>query len=208
MSIFKPFKVLSGIDVSSKFNSFWDVQEFDTDPYWASGSSPKAYSWEVEFDISAQSHSSPTTREPYLYNGLDIFSGMWVTDADGVALRVTHVLKKSANSVTVIIEDEFRVNTFKDTSGAGAGFFRSGGQRIFFELDDQGMPILDPIPSSFNRSNAFAALSARFQKWNINRRYPISILGHSMKVGDVLVANQDTHKFESLNVDNNNIVEG
>ena len=68
--------MLSGIDVSSKFNSFWDVQEFDTDPYWASGSSPKAYSWEVEFDISAQSHSSPTTREPYLYNGLDIFSGM------------------------------------------------------------------------------------------------------------------------------------
>ena len=26
-----------------------------------------------------------------------------------------------------------------------------------------------------------------------------------MKVGDVLVANQDTHKFESLNVDNNNM---
>lgn len=205
MSIFKPFKVLSGTEVSSKFNSFWNVQEFDTDPYWASGTSPKAYSWVVEFDISAQSHSSPTTREPYLYNGLDIFSGMWVTDADGVALRVTHVLKKSVSSVTVIIEDEFRVNTFKDTSGSGAGFFRAGGPRIFFELDDQGMPILDPIPSRFNRSNAFAALSARFQKWNINRRYPISILGHSIKVGDILVANQVTHKFEALNEDNNNM---
>lgn len=205
MKTYIPFKVLTGLLTNSTPLKFWPIKEFEEDEYWSGGNTPKYYQWQMTFNIDPQTHSSPSTRSPYTYNGLDIVSGMWVTDVSGVVLRIINVVQKTETSIVVEVEDEYRINAFKDQSGNASGEFQAGGTKIFFELDDKGMPILDPVPGNFNISNANSALSSRFQIWNNNTRYGIIQDNHQIEKSDIVVVNPETSLYEPLSYSNRHL---
>ena len=202
MKTYIPSKVLTGSLTNVTPLKYWPMKEFDEDEYWSGGITPKYYQWEMTFSVDSQSHSSPVTRVPYSYNGLDIVSGMWITDVSGAVLRIINVVEKTETTVVVNVEDEYRINAFKDQSGNASGEFQASGTKIFFELDDKGMPILDPVPGDFNISNANSALSSRFQIWNNNTRYGIVQENHQIEKSDIVVVNPNTSLYEPLSYSN------
>jgi len=58
-----------------------DVWSYDDNtPYWSGGSTPRPYQYIINASVNTQPHSSNLTREPYEYNGLDIFKGDWIAE--------------------------------------------------------------------------------------------------------------------------------
>lgn len=196
-----PTILLYGEVINSERLTLYPDKEFETDNYWAGGSFPKYYRWEKTINITRQAHSSNTTRASSIYNGLDIFSGMWVSDILGNSLKIINVSFKSPTSVIVTLEDVDRVNTFKDSSSNGDGDIKSD-RVVIFELDDESLPIVPRVPSEINAPNLPSFISSRFQTWNPNRRYKINKLAHGFNVNDVIVVNQSTHNFEKANETN------
>ena len=196
-----PNILLYGEVINSERLTLYPDKEFETDNFWEGGSFPKYYRWEKTINVTQQAHSSNITRAPLIYNGLDVFSGMWIADSSGNSLKIINVIFKSESQVIVTTEDIDRVNTFKDFSSNGNGDFKYD-QVIIFELDDESLPIIPRVPSEINTPNLPSYISSRFQTWNPNRRYKINKLAHGFNVNDVIVVNQSTHNFEKASETN------
>ena len=65
--------------------------------------------------IAAQAHADASTREPLLYNGLDLEAGMFLSDDGGsTILKIVSISAKTEQSLTCVCEDidmvSFRLN--------------------------------------------------------------------------------------------------
>lgn len=195
-----PNKVLYTLVTSKKQIASWPYDEGDE--YWQGGLTPKTYQWEIDLSVTSQSHSSPNTPTAFTYNGLDIYIGDWISDGIGRALKIIEVKSKTATSATVVVEDVERYNTFQDASGNASGDLTTN-ETFIFELDDEGMPKVNDIPSVFTKSNMFAALYGRFQRWNPLFHYMFKQLNHSLNPNDVVVLNPNSGLFEKYSKANN-----
>lgn len=202
MTSSKPILSLFGRVSGIAVDSMYPNKEFENDAYWSGGTTPRAYRWEFIISVDPQQHSSPDTRTPRVYNGLDVFTGMWIGDTAGNSLKITKVTSKSATQITVIAEDVDRVNTFKDSSGNGNGSLVSGSEIVIFDLDDESLPVISRLPDALIIAGVSERLRSRFQRWNPNRRYRISKLNHDFKVNDVVVANSTSHAIEKFTTAN------
>ena len=121
----KPAKVLS-IDVTSiNDHARWTENDGAGDKWWSGGTNPKYYQWEITGTVSAQAHGSHLTRKDFEYNGLDIQVGDWIAGATtGTCCRVVSISAKTSTSVTMVVEDWLRYNTFR--SSIGSGIFNVG----------------------------------------------------------------------------------
>ena len=142
--------------------------------------------------ISTQQHSDAATREPLLYNGLDIEAGMFISDdSGGTILKIASISAKSETGLTCVCEDvdmvSFRLNN--------ANSFAVNGTVVIFDLNPEGEPIIVGTPFL---SGALDKVQSRF---NLNERDDRVKFTHSsapsVDVGDIVTVN--TSGTEQLN---------
>ena len=180
----KPAKVLSCTTNSISNNAQWPHNDGLGDKWWSSGTNPKYYRWNVTVTVTAQSHGSHLTRKDFEYNGLDVQVGDWIAEATtGICCRIISISAKSTTSVTMVVEDWLRYNTFRSTSGNG---IFATGQAVIFQLNENGHPMIDPVPASITSSTFYQNINSRFQYLNPQMHYVLDQTAHGFSVGDVI----------------------
>jgi len=189
---YRPAKVLAVVVDSSVERESWWYNDGLNDPWWrgASGAGTNAgrpTKFRIVMSVTASAHSSHLTRVKYIYNGLDINVGMWVTSiSTPKALKIVKIEAKTTTSVTCIIEDIDRYNTFRDPGGNGNAMFSVPGTGVVFELGDDGLPVLDPVLTSMTDMKIFDQITSRFRVFNPNKRIGFTQLNHGFKEGEML----------------------
>ncbi len=180
----KPAKVLSGTADSFTTVSLWPYANAVDDPYWSGGLNPQYYRWEVTFTVNDRNHGSNLTRTPFSFNAQDIEVGDFVAGAsDGKVCQIMSISEKGNNSLTAIVEDRLRYNTFRDPTGFG--LFGTPGPVVFFQINELGFPMLDPIPGDA-AADFFTNVMSRFQYMNPLTNYLLEQPNHGFEQGDAI----------------------
>lgn len=131
-----------------------------TDPASPFFGFPKTF--RADFVIETQAHSDPSTREPLMYNALDIQVGDWLGQISGKAYKIVGIIVNDPsdvdnydpdqpdailgpNNITLEIEDVDLYIMKSDTTQTGANFPDEGQPGVIFETDEEEMPILSNI---------------------------------------------------------------
>lgn len=180
-----PPKVILGSVTSSSVDSYWVYPNGSDDKWWMLGSNPRGWRYRLEISLTEQSHGSHLTRKPFKYNGMDVKVGDWMGYSnDGSCLKIVSVESKTEGSVTVIAEDYQRYNTFKNSNGGATG---SGSSVVIFELQESGIPVVDPLP--LGPGNKFQTnIGARFAHQNVRDNYELYIRNNNLEKGNVVSA--------------------
>ena len=196
----KPTKVLSGTAESFVGLNLWPYANGEDDPYWSGGVNPQYYRWEVTFTVNERLHGSHLTRTPFRFDAQDIEVGDFVAGAqDGKVLQIMSILSKTNNEITAIVEDRLRYNTFRDPTGFG--LFATPGVVIFFQINELGYPMLDPVPAEAAADFADNVLS-RFQYLNPLINYLLEQENNGFQQGDaVCIENGEFALSDADNVD-------
>lgn len=178
----KPPKVISANATSSTNLDLWPYQLGADDPYWAGGTNPLAYRYRMTFTFNDQGHGSHLTRIPFNYNGNDIEVGDFVAGADdGKVMQVMSIESKDDYNLTAVVEDRLRYNVYK----TGSSIFNVPGNVIFFQINELGIPMLDPLPSSAATS-FYANVMSRFQYMNPLTNYLLEQTANGFEKGDAV----------------------
>ena len=156
----------------------------------------KAFRWALDFEVSQQLTSSYSTRKPGAYDGQDISVGQWIAHtATGSAWQIISVLAKTTSTMTVIVQDVYRYNTFKDPTQLGNGT-PTPGYYVVFNVSDGGVPEIDPVPEVGVSSNFFTNLLSRFEYINLQYDFPLYQAGNDFQINDVVGTDVTTHSFK------------
>ena len=196
----KPSKVLSGVATSFVSLDLWPYANAEDDPYWSGGSNPQFYRWQVTFTVNTRTHGSNLTREPFQFNAQDIEVGDFVAGAqDGKVCQIMSIVSKTNSELVAIVEDRLRYNTFKDP--AGFGLFSTPGQVVFFQINELGYPMLDPLPGEAAADFA-ANVMSRFQYLNPLINYLLEQENNNFEQGDAIcIENEQFALSNAQNVD-------
>ena len=112
-------------------------------------------------NINPQVHADASTREPLLYNGLDIKAGMYISDTSGnTILKITEISAKSAGLLECKVEDidmmSFRLNSVNSMANEEA--------IVIFGLNPEGEPTFAGSPFSVQ------ALQKVLSRFSLNER--------------------------------------
>lgn len=180
----KPAKVLSGSADSFNPVALWPYANGVDDPYWSGGTNPQYYRWEVSFTVNSRSHGSNLTRTPFIFDAQDIEVGDFVAGAqDGKVCQIMSISQKDNNTLTAIVEDRLRYNTFRDPTGFG--LFGTPGPVVFFQINELGFPMLDPVPGEA-AADFFTNVMSRFQYMNPLTNYLLEKTNHGFEQGDAV----------------------
>jgi hypothetical protein len=196
----KPSKVLSGTADSFVSLNLWPYANGEDDPYWSGGINPQYYRWQVTFAVNERLHGSHLTRTPFRFNAQDIEVGDFVAGAqDGKVLQIMSILSKTNSEIVAVVEDRLRYNTFRDPSGFG--LFTTPGTVIFFQINELGYPMLDPVPGEAAADFADNVLS-RFQYLNPLINYLLEKENNGFQQGDaVCIKDGEFVLSDATNVD-------
>jgi len=193
----KPAKVLSGTADSFSTVALWPHANAIDDPYWSGGQNPQYYRWQVTFTVQDRNHGSNLTRTPFAFNAQDIEVGDFVAGAlDGKVCQIMSISEKGNNSLTAIVEDRLRYNTFRDPTGFG--LFGTPGPVIFFQINELGFPMLDPIPGDA-AADFFTNVMSRFQYMNPLTNYLLEKTAHGFEQGDAVCIETGTFSLSNAN---------
>ena len=178
-----PPKVLGADITSTTVSDYWIYPNGSDDKWWLLGSQPRGWRYELDLDITEQTHGSHLTRKPFAYNGMDIKVGDWMAfTSDGVCVKIVSISSKTDTTATVEVEDYQRYNTFQSVSGQPLG---SGSTVIIFELQESGQPVIDPFPTG--PGNQFqSGVSARFIHQNVRDNYELYLANNNLVKGEVV----------------------
>ena len=193
----KPAKVLSGTADSVTSLSLWPHANGVDDPYWSGGANPQFYRWEVSFTVLERTHGSNLTRTPFKFDAQDIEVGDFVAGAaDGKVLQIISVISKTNSEVVAVVEDRLRYNTFRDPNGLG--IFGAPGPVIFFQINELGFPMLDPLPNEA-ASDFFTNVMSRFQYMNPLTNYLLEKTAHGFGQGDAVCIEDGSFSLSNSN---------
>ena len=180
----KPAKVLSLSVTNIANDSQWTHNDGQGDKWYSGGTNPKYYRWTVTADVTAQDHGSHLTRKDFQYNGLDIQVGDWIAGAtSGLCCRIVSITSKTASNVVCVVEDWLRYNTFRSPSGSGVF---AVGAAVCFQLNENGHPMIDPVPASITSATFYQNINSRFQYLNPQMHYVLDQTSHGFSAGDVI----------------------
>ena len=178
-----PNKVLETSISSVTGNAYWDHANGSGDIWYSGAGTKKYYRWEVTFTVTQQLHGSHLTRDDFKFNGLDVVVGDWIAEATtGDCWKIISISAKSTTSVTAVVEDWLRYNTFRASNGNGAP---SNGSGVVFSLNEKGIPMLDPLPTS-TAGSFYPTLASRFEYLNPQTNYVLEQTAHGFTKGDVV----------------------
>ena len=178
-----PNKVL-GCSISAVNGlSYWDHANGSNDPWYSGSNTKKYYRWTITFSVTQQDHGSHLTRDDKVYNGLDIVVGDWIASAtSGSCWKIISITSKTATSVTAEVEDWLRYNTFRAANGNGAP---DTGATVVFSLNEKGIPMLDPLPTTVS-SSFYPTVASRFEYLNPQTNYVLEQTAHGLGKGDIV----------------------
>ena len=155
----------------------------------------KDFQWRITMDVVQQNTSSILTRGPGFYNGQDVYVGDWIANlVTGQAWQIISIESKTSDRVIAVVQDVYRYNTFRDTTKAGQGG-PSLGIYVVFELSENGLPQIDPLPAA-GASAAFGInLQSRFEYVNLQYDFPLYQEGNDFDVDDVIAVDPVNHVF-------------
>lgn len=186
MSYFLPTRLLQ-INVS-------DIQPYAT---WNETDSSDPFvgfpwQWTVTMTVNAQTHSSGHTRVPFTYTGLDVQVGDWFsTQIGGLAVQIIQIISADDGNLVVIAEDVDRINTLTDPTQNGTGISQAG-PGLIFQLDEDGNPLLSPMPPNYLPETFQTDLIGRFQYRNSFKNFiDINQPGHGLSEGDMIYLDSD-----------------
>ena len=178
-----PNKVLESSISAVTGNAYWDHANGSGDIWYSGSGTKKYYRWEITFSVTQQLHGSHLTRDDFKYNGLDVVVGDWIAEAtSGDCWKIISISAKSTTSVTAVVEDWLRYNTFRASNGNGAP---SNGSAVIFSLNEKGIPMLDPLPTS-TASAFYPTLASRFEYLNPQTNYVLEQTSHGLAKGDIV----------------------
>ena len=178
-----PNKVLGTSISAVSGNAYWPHANGSNDPWYSGSGTKKYYRWEITFSVTAQSHGSHLTRDDFAFNGLDIVVGDWIAMANsGLCWKIHSISSKTANSVTCIVEDWLRYNTFRASTGNGAP---TSGSAVVFSLNEKGVPMLDPLPTTA-AAQFYPTVASRFEYLNPQQNYVLEQTSHGLAKGDIV----------------------
>jgi len=190
-----PSKVMPCIVTGSVSTEMWYFDDGKGDPWWAGGMAPKPYKWRITLEVAPVIHGSHLTRIPKTFNGIDIVVGDFIAGAtDGKVLQIVEIESKTETDVTCIVEDVIRYNTFR--SPTGFGIFTTPGPAVLFQLNEEGDPMIDPLPTGIVSADFYANVSSRFKYLNPQRNFVLFQENNGFKEGDVIAMNAVTGDFE------------
>ena len=182
-----PNKVLETSISSVTGNAYWDHANGSGDIWYSGSGTKKYYRWEITFSVTQQLHGSHLTRDDFKYNGLDVVVGDWIAEAtSGDCWKIISITSKSTTSVTAIVEDWLRYNTFRASNGNGAP---SNGSGVIFSLNEKGVPMLDPLPTSA-AATFYPTLASRFEYLNPQTNYVLEQTAHGFVKGDIVAVSE------------------
>lgn len=197
-----PAKVLSCSVVSATGLEKWPYDDGMGDPFWMGGPNPADYRWELTLAVDPQSHSSHKTRKPFGFNGMDVKTGDWIAHQSvGSAVRVVSVTSKTEDEVVCIVEDVLRYNTFRSPGGEGSGIFTVPSVALIFELNEDGIPVVDPIPAVGVGPDFFANLTSRFQNQEKNAHFILEKENHGFAVDQLIAIDTLNNTFVLADAD-------
>lgn len=189
-----PSKVITGYASEVINLEGWLYDDGTGDPWWQ-GAAGSPVRWILKAEVYTSAHSSHLTRVPNQYTGLDIQPGMWVfATNEAKALRVVSITNKSDATIECLVEDVDRYNTFTDPTSSGVGAFTSANNLVFFELGDDGLPVLNPLPPTADVA-IISQIEARFRVFNPTVENRFFQIAHGFKEGQVLKIDATTGKF-------------
>ena len=206
MKLYVPPKVLAG-EATNETVSLdpWPYDNGTGDPFWMGSQNPKPYRWRIVVNITEQTHSSHLTRLQGAYNGIDVSVGDWVADrATGTAVRIIGIDAKTETRVVLTVEDVYRYNTFR--SPTGKGIFQTPAMVIIFELNQDHIPVIDPVPSGGVGPTFTANLFSRFQNFTGENNVLIEQEGHGLVTGDIVAVDPVNNKFVKASSQYRNII--
>jgi hypothetical protein len=157
----------------------------------------KYYQWSLTFTVTTQSTSGVNTRQKFTYNGLDVNVGMWIANSStGLAWQIVSITSKTSTTVTCVVQDIFRYNTYRDTTKTGNGKPPTGSY-VVFELSEAGLPLIDPPPSNVS-STFLSTVISRFQYINLQNDFILNqpnLSTVTFQYGDVIAINPSTGFF-------------
>jgi hypothetical protein len=190
-----PAKVLSCAVTALTIDDQWDYDDGKGDPWWSGGSNPKAYRWELTMTVTTVNHGSHLTRNSRKFDGLDVVVGDYIAGAtSGKALQIVSITSKTASTVVCKVEDRLRYNTFR--SASGSGIFTVPGSAVIFQINENGHPMLDPLPAGIVSSDFYANVNSRFQYLNPQMNYMLDKTAHGFEAGDVVAMSIITNTYE------------
>lgn len=163
---------------------WWSEDDNTGDPYIG-----QAYKWNVRLAIDGQYHSNHTTVIPNFFGGLDVKVGDWfASGVGGKANRIIQIDEAGTNELICIVEDYERYNLFTDPVGLGSGIAPEG-LGIIFQIGNDGLPVIGPVPEAYLSSATADDLIARFMARNTVRDYVLVRQElHGLSPGDVIYA--------------------
>jgi len=145
--------------------------------------------------IVAQSHSDASTREPLLYNGLDIEAGMFIADDGGqTILKINSISAKSEGGLTCLCED-VDMESYRLT---GINTIASNAGVVIFGLNIEGEPIIVGTPF---QAGAVDKIQSRFSLNERDDRVKFTHLdAPAVNKGDIVTidSNGDLLKFGTV----------
>jgi hypothetical protein len=196
-----PAKVLSCNVTAQVTDDQWDYDDGNNDPWWSGGSNPKSFRWQLTITVSTVNHGSHLTRNPRKFDGLDVMVGDYIAGAtSGKALQIVSITSKTATTVVCKVEDRLRYNTFR--SASGSGIFTVPGSAVIFQINENGHPMLDPLPVGIVSSDFYANVNSRFQYLNPQMNYMLDKTAHGFETGDVLAMSITTNDYELADASN------
>lgn len=196
-----PAKVIP-VEVTARVaDAQWTHDDGLGDLWWSGGSQPKAYRWELTMTVTTVNHGSHLTRTPKKFDGFDIVVGDYIAGAtDGRALQIVSITSKTATTCVCKVEDRLRYNTFR--SSAGNGIFTVPGNAVIFQINENGHPMIDPLPIGIVSSDFYANVNSRFQYLNPQMNYMLDQTAHGFEQGDVVAIDHNTNVFELADANN------
>lgn len=196
MSSIKPIKTLNISGITLTPLSFWPYDEgsfYGEDQFWQGGPAPQPVVFKLEGYIAQQDHGSFSTREPYIYNALDVSVGDWYVEAStGKALQITaiDISETNPNFVSCTIEDTDRWEQFSDPNGIAA----TGAPGFIVSISDDGLPVFNSLIDYQSEVapniGFFEEMISRFRVRNLKvDKIRVSQLGHTFVIGDSIVLN-------------------
>lgn len=177
----------------------------ENDDFWQYGASPRPYQWKLTLAIDEQRHSSKKTRKPHAYNGHDVKIGHYVSDvSSGTTLKIVQILSKTDTTVVCIVEDVMRYNTFRYSSETGIGIFSIPSNVVIFETNEEGVPVIDPMPGS--SISFYGNVMSFFQNMEKNSNFIIKKENHGFEIDQIVAIDPLTSDFVLANASYPNII--
>lgn len=102
--------------------------------------------FQVDLNITPQTHGDGTTNTPFYYGAQDIEAGDWLLQPSGKAYRIGSVISTDGDGFAqVILEDVDSYIILSDVTGGGNNYPDEEQAGVCIELDADGMPIVAGI---------------------------------------------------------------